>query len=178
LEVSDQSIRRWVKAGELKAYKPKKEYRIAAGDLQEFLEGRAVPLVQTPLPELPEERRSAIDYGACRAALDSFCDHWQPALAGKRRLEHQDFQAYKADAASLSRLARELMAAEMAALGQQYDEEGEPVFYTEQSELGPGIVRFHDLTIRMGRIGKERFGEDLTSDPEMGELIELFREAS
>jgi excisionase family DNA binding protein len=57
LEVSDQSIRRWVKAGELKAYKPKKEYRIAESDLQEFLEGRAVPLVQAPLPDLEDERR-------------------------------------------------------------------------------------------------------------------------
>jgi excisionase family DNA binding protein len=58
LKVSDQSIRRWIKAGELKAYRPKKEYRIAQSDLQEFLEGRAVPLVQSPLPESPEERRS------------------------------------------------------------------------------------------------------------------------
>ncbi len=49
--MSDQSIRRWIKAGELKAYKPKKEYRIAESDLQEFIEGRAVPLVQTPAPE-------------------------------------------------------------------------------------------------------------------------------
>jgi excisionase family DNA binding protein len=49
LEVSEQSVRRWIKAGELVAYKPKKEYRIAETDLRQFLEGRrAVPLAQAP----------------------------------------------------------------------------------------------------------------------------------
>jgi transcriptional regulator with XRE-family HTH domain len=125
-----------------------------------------------------EERHIAIDYDACRTALEGFCDHWQPVLSGKRRLESQAFQDFKADAASLSRLARELMGAEMTELGQQYDEEGDPVFYTERSAFGPAIVRFHDLAIRMDRVGKERFGEDLTSDPEMGQLIGMFPKAS
>jgi hypothetical protein len=30
----------------------------------------------------------------------------------------------------------------------------------------------------MDRIGKELFGEDLTSDPEMGQLINIFPKAS
>jgi transcriptional regulator with XRE-family HTH domain len=125
-----------------------------------------------------EERRIAIDYDACRTALESFCDHWQPALSGKRRLDYQGFQDFKADAASLSRLTRELMGAEMTELGQQYDEEGDPVFYTERSEFGPAVMRFHDLAIRMDKIGKESFDEDLTSDPEMGQLLDLFPKAS
>ncbi len=65
LEVSDQSVRRWVKAGELKAYKPKKEYRIAESDLREFLEerqagplGSATPL-QDPLFKGESEGRRA-----------------------------------------------------------------------------------------------------------------------
>jgi transcriptional regulator with XRE-family HTH domain len=132
---------------------------------------------ETGPSEAEDERRIAIDYDACRTALESFCDHWQPALSGKRRLDRQGFQDFKAAAASLSRLAREVMGAEMTELGQQYDEEGDPVFYTERSEFGPAIVRFHDLAIRMERIGKERFGEDLTSDPEMDQLIEMFPKA-
>jgi transcriptional regulator with XRE-family HTH domain len=132
---------------------------------------------ETGPSEAEDERRIAIDYDACRTALESFCDHWQPALSGKRRLDRQGFQDFKAAAASLSRLAREVMGAEMTELGQQYDEEGDPVFYTERSEFGPAIVRFHDLAIRMERIGKERFGEDLTNDPEMGQLIEMFPKA-
>jgi|SRR5215217_274678 len=127
--------------------------------------------------EAEDEQRIVIDYGACRRALEAFCDHWGPALSGKRNLELQAFQDFKADATSLSRFAREVMGAEMTVLGQQYDEEGDPLFYTEFSEFGPALARFHDLVIRMERVGKERFGEDLRSDPEMGQLIEMFPKA-
>jgi excisionase family DNA binding protein len=68
LEVSDQSIRRWVKAGELRAYKPKKEYRIAESDLEEFLKERRVPLVQARLLNFQEEQRPEISDLALAAA--------------------------------------------------------------------------------------------------------------
>jgi excisionase family DNA binding protein len=42
LGVSDQTVRRWVKAGELAAYKPGKEYRIKGSALEEFLKTREV----------------------------------------------------------------------------------------------------------------------------------------
>jgi len=52
LGVSDQTVRRWVKAGELAAYKPGKEYRIKGSDLEEFLKTREVsPKVQASLPD-------------------------------------------------------------------------------------------------------------------------------
>lgn len=58
LGVSDQTVRRWVKAGELAAYKPGKEYRIKGSDLEEFLKTREVsPKVQSPLPEFGDGRR-------------------------------------------------------------------------------------------------------------------------
>ena len=58
LGVSDQTVRRWVKAGELAAYKPGKEYRIKGSDLEEFLQTREVsPKVQSPLPEFGDGRR-------------------------------------------------------------------------------------------------------------------------
>lgn len=78
LEVSDQSIRRWIKAGELRAYKPKKEYRIAESDLEEFLKERRVPLVQARLLNFGEERREAI---------------YDVVLAAARRQAEQDRQA-------------------------------------------------------------------------------------
>jgi excisionase family DNA binding protein len=40
LRVSDQSVRRWIKAGELRATKPGKEYRIGHSNLEEFLRAR------------------------------------------------------------------------------------------------------------------------------------------
>jgi excisionase family DNA binding protein len=42
LQVSDQTVRRWIKRGKLTAYKPGKEFRIRSGDLEEFLEARRV----------------------------------------------------------------------------------------------------------------------------------------
>jgi putative molybdopterin biosynthesis protein len=42
LQVSDQTVRRWVKSGKLAAFKPGKELRIRAKDLEEFLEARKV----------------------------------------------------------------------------------------------------------------------------------------
>jgi excisionase family DNA binding protein len=67
LNVSEQTIRRWVKSGRLKAYKPGLEWRIAPEDLDEFLEARSSPKPQaSPSLEptfndvLGEERRSEI----------------------------------------------------------------------------------------------------------------------
>jgi excisionase family DNA binding protein len=58
LGVSDQTVRRWVKAGVLAAYKPGKEYRIKGSDLEEFLKTREVsPKVQSPLPEFGDGQR-------------------------------------------------------------------------------------------------------------------------
>ena len=42
LQVSDQTVRRWVKSGKLAAYKPGKEWRIRPSDLEDFLESRKV----------------------------------------------------------------------------------------------------------------------------------------
>jgi excisionase family DNA binding protein len=42
LQVSDQTVRRWVKSGKLAAFKPGKELRIRPRDLEEFLEARKV----------------------------------------------------------------------------------------------------------------------------------------
>jgi excisionase family DNA binding protein len=57
LGTSTQTVRRWVKAGELPAYKPGKEWRIRESDLAEFLEARSTPKVQTPLSPVEDEER-------------------------------------------------------------------------------------------------------------------------
>jgi excisionase family DNA binding protein len=55
LLVDVQTVRRWIKSGKLKAYKPGREYRILSSDLDEFLEARSSPKVQAPLPESPQQ---------------------------------------------------------------------------------------------------------------------------
>jgi excisionase family DNA binding protein len=57
LKVSEQTVRRWVKSGQLKAYKPGLEYRILASDLEEFLESRSSKAQAPSPPELTEEER-------------------------------------------------------------------------------------------------------------------------
>lgn len=58
LGVSVQTVRRWVKAGELAAYKPGKEYRIKSSDLEEFLKTREVdPKAAAPPFDSDEQRR-------------------------------------------------------------------------------------------------------------------------
>ena len=42
LQVSDQTVRRWVKSGKLTAFKPGKELRIRPADLEKFLESRKI----------------------------------------------------------------------------------------------------------------------------------------
>ncbi len=42
LGISERTVRRWIKAGDLPAYQPGREYRIRSTDLEEFLEQRKV----------------------------------------------------------------------------------------------------------------------------------------
>lgn len=69
LGVSVYTVRRWIKDGRLRAFKPGKEYRIQVRDLEEFLRAREVrpkPLPRSPyepslLNGLEEERRGGWD---------------------------------------------------------------------------------------------------------------------
>jgi excisionase family DNA binding protein len=103
LQVSDQTVRRWIKSGKLTAYKPGLEYRIREADLEEFLRAREVrpkaprrsPLEPSLLNGLEEERRSdTIDPDilreyeditrryrmAWRTALESLAAPWEERL--------------------------------------------------------------------------------------------------
>jgi excisionase family DNA binding protein len=65
LGISVYTVRRWIKTGQLRAFKPGKEYRIQASDLEEFLRAREVrpkaprrsPSEPSLLNGLEEERR-------------------------------------------------------------------------------------------------------------------------
>jgi excisionase family DNA binding protein len=85
LGVSVYTVRRWVKAGQLRAFKPGKEYRVRESDLEEFLAAREVrPKVEAPPEEgqrsfndLLEERRLSRFAGAIVATAH----RWGEAMA-------------------------------------------------------------------------------------------------
>ena len=86
--MSDQTVRRWVKAGELAAYKPGKEYRIKGSDLEEFLQTREVsPKVQASLPDFGDGRRSSRFAEAIVAAAE----RWGEAMASTDVNDHKRF---------------------------------------------------------------------------------------
>jgi len=64
LGVSERTVRRWIKAGKLKAYKPGRDYRIPESALREFVEESEVsPKAQSPLPLEYQQRAAGIEVG-------------------------------------------------------------------------------------------------------------------
>ena len=57
LGVDVQTVRRWIKAGRLKAFKPGKDYRIREADLEEFLRTREVRPKAPAQPSHEQARR-------------------------------------------------------------------------------------------------------------------------
>jgi excisionase family DNA binding protein len=78
--VSERTVRRWIKSGRLKAYKPGRDYRIPETGLRAFIEESEVsPKAQAPLsPEpsfndvLKEERRFSMFAEAIADAADKW----------------------------------------------------------------------------------------------------------
>jgi|GEM_PF-818496 len=82
LQVSDQSVRRWIKAGRLAAYKPGLEWRIKPSDLEDFLEGRSFPKVQAALPsDDPQAARLEAFLGRCQRHVDARIAHYDRRLS-------------------------------------------------------------------------------------------------
>jgi excisionase family DNA binding protein len=84
LQVSDQTVRRWIKSGKLTAYKPGLEYRIREADLEEFLRAREVrpkapsrsPLEPSFNDALADERRLGYLH-AWRAFVYKLLHRWE-----------------------------------------------------------------------------------------------------
>jgi excisionase family DNA binding protein len=82
LQVSDQTVRRWIKAGKLAAYKPGLEYRIKASDLEEFLKTREVSPKVRRRPEEEEEHRT-YPYPWMAQALAGLLATWDEQVTSK-----------------------------------------------------------------------------------------------
>ncbi len=97
--VSERTIRRWIKAGKLRAYKPGRDYRIPESALRQFVEESEISpkgLSRSPFEPplfngLEEERRTKLtevenfihEYAFARA------DYWERELERGRDKEHR-----------------------------------------------------------------------------------------
>ena len=154
-------------------------------EVEDFFREPAVPLGEVPreaglseegVPEKPEqEPRIGIDYSACIDALNAICDKWQPILQDAVRLDRLDrdtFREFEAWASGLTPFIDGVVQAEMTELGQQYDEDGDPVFYSERSELWPALGRFYDIGLGFNKLAK-RLGVDSADVVPMDKMDKL-----
>lgn len=80
LQVSDQTVRRWIKSGKLAAYKPGLEWRIKPSDLEEFLQARSSP---------KGVRRSSLEPSLFNGLEEERHAEWENAVSSARQLrEH------------------------------------------------------------------------------------------
>jgi excisionase family DNA binding protein len=96
--VSERTVRRWIKAGNLKAYKPGRDYRIPESAVRELVEesevypkeARRWSLEPSFNDALEHERRE--DYiRKAREGLDQFCAYWEQRLASTT-ISRQEFE--------------------------------------------------------------------------------------
>lgn len=89
LRVSERTVRRWIKSGKLKAYKPGRDFRIPESAVKELVEkGEVSPKARAARPLEPslfndvlgDERPEAI-YGPWLALVNRYADRWEAQIA-------------------------------------------------------------------------------------------------
>jgi transcriptional regulator with XRE-family HTH domain len=157
--------------------------------LAELFEEEPTPKVQAPRAS-GQTRKAAeprlapgqlIDpsvYRRCRARVDKLCDKWEPVLQAswsrERAGKHVDmevFEGLEEDVDLLTPYIDVATAAEMAEIGQPYDEEGEPIFWSERSELFPALERLYNISLGLRRLAKKQ-GEKEPAPT--AEIIKIF----
>src|SRR5215218_8974403 len=88
LRVSERTVRRWIKAGKLKAYKPGRDFRIPESAVRELVEsGEVSPKARAARPLEPslfngvldDERREGL-YGPWLDFVNRYADRWEERI--------------------------------------------------------------------------------------------------
>jgi excisionase family DNA binding protein len=148
LGVSVYTVRRWIKEGKLRAFKPGKEYRIQESDLEEFLRTREVrpkaprrsPYEPSLLNGLEEERR--LRY-----------------LRGWRAFVHGLSRRWEKEPPKTSKEIEPLYEALTAVVEQGVFEPAEQVSPSEAHELMMLTVGFQRLNDIADNVGKDEHAE-------------------
>jgi transcriptional regulator with XRE-family HTH domain len=159
--------------------------------LAELFEEESTPKVQAPQAS-GRTRKAAeprlapgqlIDprlYRRCRAALDEFCDMWEPVLqesTSRKRVDLEVFEEFDEDVNLLTPFIDLAVQVEMAERGQEYDEEGDPVFWSERSELFPALERLYNIALGLRRLAEKQGEKEPAGTAKIIELHETRRVA-
>jgi excisionase family DNA binding protein len=186
--VSERTVRRWIKSGRLKAYKPGRDYRIPEAAVRQFIEESEVrpkagvsPSLELSFNDvLDEERRQqSVEvvrkrYRDMRDHLDPYLTHWEQRLAEDdldRQAVEEFLLAAKAFIPILMVDATQNELNDIAqALG--YEERGAEVL----AGLSRDSLVLSDVLTRYCRIGDrltQAWSEGHASDAELAEIIDF-----
>ncbi len=190
--VSERTVRRWIKAGRLRAYKPGRDYRIPESSLRAFIEESEIsPKAQAPPSYreptfndvLDEERRrqnvEAVRkrYRDMRDHLDPYLTHWEERLVEddlNRQAVEEFLLAAKAFIPILMTEATQYELNDIArALG--YEERGVEVLagLSRDSLVLPEVLaRYCHIGERLTKVWGERYA----SEGELAEIIDFAAE--
>ena len=154
--VSERTVRRWIKSGKLRAYKPGRDYRIPESAVRELVEdseispkaGRRSSLEPSLFNGLEDERREAT-YQAWLDFVNRYADRWEARIAA------DDF-----DLSSLNEFDRATddLLETLGPLGlQEKREQPEGYEYSYGPIIGEAIGRLMDLLYPLIEAGMARF---------------------
>jgi excisionase family DNA binding protein len=186
--VSERTVRRWIKSGRLKAYKPGRDYRIPEAALRQFIEESEVrpkagvsPSLELSFNDVLDEewRQQSVEvvrkrYRDMRDHLDPYLTHWEQRLAEDdldRQAVEEFLLAAKAFIPILMVDATQNELNDIAqALG--YEERGAEVL----AGLSRDSLVLSDVLTRYCRIGDrltQAWSEGHASDAELAEIIDF-----
>jgi excisionase family DNA binding protein len=154
--VSERTVRRWIKSGKLRAYKPGRDYRIPESAVRELVEdseispkaGRRSSLEPSLFNGLEDERREAT-YQAWLDFVNRYADRWEARIAA------DDF-----DLSSLNEFDRATddLLETLGPLGlQEKREQPEGYEYSYGPIIGEAIGRLMDLLYPLIEAGTAKF---------------------
>jgi excisionase family DNA binding protein len=158
--VSERTVRRWIKSGKLKAYKPGRDYRIPESAVREFVEesevypkaARRSSLEPSLFNGILEEERREATYGPWRDFVNRFVDRWE------KRIKEGTFD--RGSLREFEEIVDDLLPT-LTELGWQEKEEVPPEQwgdYEDNLKLSPAIGRLlFNLLPQVGAAAADKF---------------------
>jgi excisionase family DNA binding protein len=179
--VSERTVRRWIKGGRLKAYKPGRDYRIPEAGLQAFIEESEIsPKAQAPLLPFETPTPGAEDaliakiveitdrYISRSDGLNLLCEHWETQLASLgENLDCRTLDEMSRIGTFVTEFFLQAAVDETVEIGVailSVDPKGNADAVAKKarksSAMRPALERWERLGVEINRRGVEKFGKD------------------